>query len=70
MSIYQKRNRKRDGAVNFVILKIMEEKLELLLSKTGLPRQFCPKCGEVIGAMPGGRDATCKICGYKDPCCE
>jgi len=30
----------------------------------------CPECGfPTIYGMPGGRDATCKNCGYKDPCC-
>ncbi|MBP7832380.1 MAG: hypothetical protein KA035_01270 [Candidatus Levybacteria bacterium] len=39
-------------------------------SDVGLPRQYCPVCETVIGAFPGGRDATCKNCGFKDPCCE
>jgi len=30
----------------------------------------CPECGlKTIKGMPGGRDATCTNCGYKDPCC-
>jgi DNA-directed RNA polymerase subunit RPC12/RpoP len=30
----------------------------------------CPECGlQSIFGMPGGRDAVCKNCGYKDPCC-
>jgi ribosomal protein S27AE len=30
----------------------------------------CPECGfTTIKGMPGGRDATCGNCGYKDPCC-
>ncbi len=30
----------------------------------------CPECGQkTIKGMPGGRDATCTNCGYKDPCC-
>ena len=30
----------------------------------------CPMCGlTTIKGMPGGRDATCTNCGYKDPCC-
>ena len=30
----------------------------------------CPECGfPTIYGMPGGRDATCTNCGYKDPCC-
>jgi NADH pyrophosphatase NudC (nudix superfamily) len=32
--------------------------------------QECPVCGEQMGIMPGSRDAYCKNCGYKDPCCE
>lgn len=32
--------------------------------------QLCPVCKDIIGIMPGSRDATCKNCGYKDPCCE
>lgn len=35
-----------------------------------IPLQSCPNCGAEIGAMAGGRDAVCKNCGYKDPCCE
>ncbi len=30
----------------------------------------CPECGyTTIKGMPGGRDAICTNCGYKDPCC-
>ena len=30
----------------------------------------CPECEMMtLKGMPGGRDATCKNCGYKDPCC-
>jgi len=30
----------------------------------------CPECGmKSLKGMPGGMDATCKNCGYKDPCC-
>jgi predicted RNA-binding Zn-ribbon protein involved in translation (DUF1610 family) len=30
----------------------------------------CPECGMMtLKGMPGGRDATCVNCGYKDPCC-
>lgn len=32
--------------------------------------QPCPQCGERMGIMPGSRDAVCKNCGFKDPCCE
>ena len=30
----------------------------------------CPNCEEKIGIVAGSRDAICKNCGYKDPCCE
>lgn len=30
----------------------------------------CPNCQLfTLKGMPGGRDSTCKNCGYKDPCC-
>jgi len=32
--------------------------------------QNCPKCDELMGDMPGSRDAYCNGCGFKDPCCE
>jgi len=32
--------------------------------------QPCPVCKNAMGDMPGSRDAYCKNCGYKDPCCE
>jgi hypothetical protein len=32
--------------------------------------QLCPLCKEIMSDMPGTRDAVCKNCGYKDPCCE
>lgn len=33
-------------------------------------KRECPECGfTTIKGMPGGRDATCTNCGYKDPCC-
>jgi predicted RNA-binding Zn-ribbon protein involved in translation (DUF1610 family) len=35
-----------------------------------IPTQNCPLCGEKISALPGSRDAVCKNCGFKDPCCE
>jgi hypothetical protein len=31
--------------------------------------RHCPQCGIVTYGMPGGRDAHCINCGYKDPCC-
>jgi len=34
------------------------------------PLQNCPLCGKKISALPGTRDAICKNCGFKDPCCE
>ncbi len=30
----------------------------------------CPLCGQTIFGMPGGRDAQCEQCGFKDPCCS
>lgn len=35
-----------------------------------IPTQVCPLCGGKIGVIPGSRDAICKNCGFKDPCCE
>ena len=35
-----------------------------------LPRRPCPVCGKKIGVVAGSRDAVCKNCGFKDPCCE
>ncbi len=32
--------------------------------------QNCPRCQAKISALPGTRDAICKNCGFKDPCCE
>lgn len=29
----------------------------------------CPACQTEIFGMPGGADAYCHNCGYKDPCC-
>ena len=30
----------------------------------------CPSCEfETLMGMPGGKDSTCRNCGYKDPCC-
>lgn len=33
-------------------------------------KQRCPRCGELIGHIRGTKEAICKNCGYKDPCCE
>lgn len=38
--------------------------------RKGLRLQNCPSCDNLMGDMPGSRDAYCKTCGYKDPCCE
>lgn len=38
-------------------------------AKTG-ETQDCPNCGNMIGAQAGSKEAICKNCGYKDPCCE
>jgi hypothetical protein len=29
----------------------------------------CPQCSHAMYGMPGGHDAHCANCGYKDPCC-
>lgn len=34
------------------------------------PSQPCPKCGFPIGVVAGSKEAICKNCGFKDPCCE
>jgi len=39
-------------------------------NKNGVRGQLCPECKAPISDMPGTRDAICKNCGYKDPCCE
>ncbi len=39
-------------------------KIEKLLS------QKCPCCGFLIGVIAGSKEAICKNCGFKDPCCE
>lgn len=38
--------------------------------REGLRLQKCPNCDDLMGDMPGSRDAYCSNCGYKDPCCE
>jgi len=43
---------------------------EYTLANNNTLGQLCPVCKEVIGLMPGSRDAVCHNCGYKDPCCE
>lgn len=32
--------------------------------------RLCPSCGCDLYGMPGGKDAHCENCGYKDPCCS
>lgn len=32
--------------------------------------QKCPRCGYEIGNVAGSKEAICRNCGYKDPCCE
>lgn len=43
---------------------------EYVFVDKSLSVQLCPLCKKEIGIMPGGRDAVCHNCGYKDPCCE
>lgn len=38
--------------------------------KRKIPVQKCPNCGKIMGAIVGSRDAICKNCGYKEPCCD
>jgi ribosomal protein L32 len=33
-------------------------------------KQKCPNCGHLIGVVAGSKEAICKNCGFKDPCCE
>jgi len=33
-------------------------------------KQQCPGCGSLMGNINGSKDAVCRNCGYKDPCCE
>jgi uncharacterized paraquat-inducible protein A len=48
----------------------MKKETEFSQNKDSNNLRKCPECGmETIMGMPGGKDATCKNCGYKDPCC-
>ena len=47
-----------------------QKKVEDIKDKVRLRTQPCPVCGKPMGDMPGMRDAVCKNCGFKDPCCE
>ncbi len=29
----------------------------------------CPSCGNTLSALQGSKDAICKNCGFKIPCC-
>jgi DNA-directed RNA polymerase subunit RPC12/RpoP len=29
----------------------------------------CPSCGNILSALQGSKDAICKNCGFKIPCC-
>lgn len=35
-----------------------------------IEKQLCPVCGHEIGVVAGSKEAICKNCGFKDPCCE
>lgn len=51
--------------------KTPSQKLAETEKLLGLMRtQNCPVCNALMGDMPGTRDAVCKNCGFKDPCCE
>lgn len=36
----------------------------------GVVTRPCPSCRFPIGVVAGTKDAICKNCGFKDPCCE
>jgi predicted RNA-binding Zn-ribbon protein involved in translation (DUF1610 family) len=46
------------------------EKRKLIIRKIQKPSQPCPQCGFLIGIIAGSKEAICKNCGFKDPCCE
>ena len=48
----------------------MSDEKERVCLRATFRTQKCPICGGEMGDMPGSRDAYCKECGYKDPCCE
>ncbi len=48
----------------------MKKRLPILIENPKVRSQDCPACNLPIGIMPGSRDAVCKNCGYKEPCCE
>jgi len=54
------------------MMKSNEEGIyEYIVNSSFTPQyQLCPVCKCKIGLMPGSRDAICKECGFKDPCCE
>lgn len=41
-----------------------------LSGKQDKKTQPCPRCNFPIGAVAGSKEAICRNCGYKDPCCE
>lgn len=49
--------------------EVQSEASNLLHPRRYNPRP-CPQCGETMFGMPGGRDAHCSACGFKDPCCS
>ena len=40
------------------------------MSARGNNFQECPVCGNMIGIIAGSKEAICRNCGFKDPCCE
>ena len=47
-----------------------EEKIKERIEIPKNNERICPMCSLLtLKGMPGGRDATCTNCGYKDPCC-
>ncbi len=43
---------------------------EQQITSTLPPTQPCPQCNHPIGVIAGTKEAICKNCGFKDPCCE
>ncbi|HZU04599.1 MAG TPA: hypothetical protein VFB73_01355 [Chloroflexota bacterium] len=37
--------------------------------EAALPLEPCPVCGFPMPAIAGSKQAICRNCGYKEPCC-
>ncbi len=58
----------RSGLPNLVMDTKVNEK-NVKTQEAYFRTQACPVCTTPIGDMPGSKDAVCRNCGYKDPCC-